>query len=603
MIASNISRSLKFAAIPTLVVLFLALYPQLNLWMASGMQVSGAYFVSNYDEVAYSAYVNSLIAGRPRNNDPFTGNDHPEGESLYSIQFIPAYAVALPARVLGISAPTAFLILNFLIPVLSVLTLFFLIRAVTDDDLIAAIGAGVVLCFGTAAAFQGELREMASGAALIHFFPFLRRYQPGVAFPVFFAFCISVWKMFKSEERSSGIVYAFMSGTLFAVLVFSYFYLWTSAAAWFACFGILWIANRPNDRLSSAVRAGITTVIGFAAVGGFFGLLSGRGENTDSSQLLTFTRMPDLFALPEIIGLIIILAVVCLVLRRKMEFNSPRVLITLSFAVTPFVLFNQQVVTGRSLQPVHYEIFIANYLVLTAAVFLAALVMQSNEAGSAAATIRRGLIYAGILAAVWGFIESTLTASKYGGFERLRVAAMPALDYLRKQQATAPNSVGQYPAVLSTDLMVADFIPAVTTFRPLWNPHTNSAGGVSVAENKELFFRYLYFSGFDAKDLAEALDGNVFEVRAALFGNGRALSALDSGARPVTGSEMQDEVVRYQDYIAAFDRQRAADPPLAYAVVPTEQEPDLRRLDQWYLRDGGTDHGVYKVYKLTPRLP
>ena len=73
MTESNISRSLKFAAIPTVIVLFLAVYPQLNLWMATGKPGSGAYFVSNYDEVAYSAYVNSLIAGRPRTNDPFTG--------------------------------------------------------------------------------------------------------------------------------------------------------------------------------------------------------------------------------------------------------------------------------------------------------------------------------------------------------------------------------------------------------------------------------------------------------------------------------------------------------------------------------------------------
>lgn len=599
MTESNFSRSLKFAAVPTIVLLFLAVYPQLNLWMATGKLDSGAYYVSNYDEVAYSAYVNSLIAGRPRTNDPFTGNDHAAGESLYSIQFIPAYAIAWPARALGIPAATAFLILNFLLPILSVLALFFLIRSVTGDDLVAAVGSGAVLCLGTAVAFQGELRELVSGGALIHFFPFLRRYQPGLTFPLFFLFCTTAWKMFTAEKRSNGFGYAVAAGSLFAVLVFSYFYLWTAAAAWFGCLSVFWVVSRKMERVRTFERIAIVAVFGLAAIGGFFWLLSNRSENTDSVQLLTQTRMPDLFALPEVIGILIALLTAYLIWKGKLALASPRTLITLSFAMTPIVLFNQQVVTGRSLQPVHYEIFIANYLVVTSAVLLAALMMQTD---ALAAAVRRSLIYAGIIAAIWGFVETTSTASKYSGYERLRVAAMPALDYLRTQDA-APDSNGRYPAVLSPDLMVADFVPTVTSFRPLWNPHSNSAGGLNIAENKELFFRYLYFSGFEPKELAEALNGNVFEAKAALFGGGRALSALDSEAQTVTRDEMQEAVAKYQAYINAFDGKQAAEPVLSYAIFPAEQEPNLSRLDKWYIRDAGTVFGVFKVYKLTPRQP
>lgn len=599
MTESNFSRSLKFAAIPTVIVLFLAVYPQLNLWMATGKMDSGAYYVSNYDEVAYSAYVNSLIAERPRTNDPFTGNDHAAGESLYSIQFIPAYAIAWPARVLGIPAATAFLILNFLLPILSVLALFFLIRSVTGDDLVAAVGSGAVLCLGTAVAFQGELRELVSGGALIHFFPFLRRYQPGLAFPLFFLFCTTAWKMFTAEKRSNGFGYAVAAGSLFAVLVFSYFYLWTAAAAWFGCLSVFWVVSRKMERVRTFERIAIVAVFGLAAIGGFFWLLSNRSENTDSAQLLTQTRMPDLFALPEVIGILIALAVAYLIWRGKLELGSRQALMTLSFAVTPLILFNQQIVTGRSLQPVHYEIFIANYLVVTSAVLLAGLTMHAE---SVKATMRRSLVYVGIIAAVWGLVEAATTANKYNPGERLRVAAMPALEYLRSQDAE-PNGGGRYPAVLSSDLTVADFVPTVTNFRPLWNPHANSAGGVSISENKELFFRFLYFSGFSPKDLAEALNGNSFEVKAALFGGGRALSALDSGAEAVTASEMQDEVSKYQAYIAAFSSQQASDPAIAYAIFPAENETDLSRLDKWYVRDAGTVFGAFKVFKLTSRQP
>src|ERR1043165_4518424 len=100
----------KYVAVPVVIVLFLSVYPQLNVWMAKGSAWNGAYVVSNYDEVAYSSYVNALIEGRPRKSDPFIGKDNIEGETLYSIQAVPAYSIALTARIVGFSASTAFVL-------------------------------------------------------------------------------------------------------------------------------------------------------------------------------------------------------------------------------------------------------------------------------------------------------------------------------------------------------------------------------------------------------------------------------------------------------------------------------------------------------------
>src|SRR3954464_14834061 len=88
-----------FAAISLTLV---ALYPQFHLQLARGKDWNGSYAFFSQDEIAYSAYVNALIEGRPRRNDPYTGRDdaaeNPQPESLFSIQFAPAYAIALPAR-------------------------------------------------------------------------------------------------------------------------------------------------------------------------------------------------------------------------------------------------------------------------------------------------------------------------------------------------------------------------------------------------------------------------------------------------------------------------------------------------------------------------
>lgn len=588
----------KYAAIPTLIVIFLAIYPQLNIWLVKGSAWNGAYVVSNYDEVAYSAYVNSLIDGRPRKNDPFLGQDNIPGETLYSIQLIPAYTVALPAKALGLSASTAFVVLNFLIAIFSSLAIFALLRVVTKDDLLSGIGVIAVLCLGTAIAFQGELQHLILGNYLCDFFPFLRRYQPGFAFPIFFVFSISVWKMFRAESTRSAILCTIFSGALLGVLVFSYFYLWTAAVTWFGCFTLLLLIGRKEDRIGIIFRAVAVWLFGLAAIIPYFIMLSNRPQNMDDTQLLSYTRMPDLFLLPEVIGFLLVAVIVILIKKRKLNFSSPEVLLTLSLAITPFVLFNQQIITGRSLQPVHYEIFIANYLLLISVMLLIWLVMRSYESAALMLKFRRGLIYFGLAAAIWGFIESTATATRNAGYESLRDDAMPVLKYLHEQENSDGQSNGRYPTIVSTNLMVADYIPTVTSYRSLWNPHTNSAGGVNLTENKELFYRYLYYSGYDEKDVAKAMDENLYELMAALFGGGRALSALDGNAKPISRSEMEDEIKNYGKFRSEFNRAKASDPELSYIIVPTTAEPNFQKLDQWYQRDEGKEFGLFKLYKL-----
>src|SRR5258705_4722226 len=93
----------RLGVLAACVVTLLSLIPQLHLWVSQGEQWrhAVAYNQGLGDEVAYAAYINALIDGRPRLSDPYTGRDHTSNrlhpESLFSIQFIPAYAIALPA--------------------------------------------------------------------------------------------------------------------------------------------------------------------------------------------------------------------------------------------------------------------------------------------------------------------------------------------------------------------------------------------------------------------------------------------------------------------------------------------------------------------------
>ncbi|MDX6696030.1 MAG: hypothetical protein QOF02_3633, partial [Blastocatellia bacterium] len=102
----------------SLAMMMLAAYPQLRVWTARGADDFGFYAFFSEDEAAYCAYVNALIAGRPRRNDPYTGRDDKPGqaqpESLFSVQFLPPYLLAFAARVFGLSAPAVFFALTCL---------------------------------------------------------------------------------------------------------------------------------------------------------------------------------------------------------------------------------------------------------------------------------------------------------------------------------------------------------------------------------------------------------------------------------------------------------------------------------------------------------
>ena len=589
----------KFALLPVVAMAILAMYPQISLWVNKGSEWKGSYAVSNYDEVAYSAYVNALINGKPRRSDPFANTDDTAHESLYSIQFIPAYSVAAPARLFSISASSAFIFLGLLTAIFSVLALFWLIQTVTGNPALSAVGTLVIFCFGTAVAFQGELRYLVEGRILIDFFPFLRRYQPGFAFPIFFIFCVFVWRSFIQTEWKRAVSYAFLSGIAFAVLVFSYFYLWTAAAAWVSCLTVLNVFWNKDDRRRVISSAGIIGVLASLPLIAYFLMLSNQVSTPDSVLLSTNTHAPDFASPPLIIGLMVAVAIGIFAYRGRLVFREPRVLLAISYAVTPVILLNQQVVTGRVLQPVHYEIFIANYLVLIAAVLLFAMLLKAPNA-SERPRFSKALIYVAALAVVWGSIETSAPTTRNAVYANIRDDTIPAVRLIEQRVASSPPR-DRTPVVLATNFVSSDFIPTVSVLRPLWNAHTSTAGGVSIAENKRLFYLYLYYSGFTSRDLEDGLRQNVFEVTAAIFGPDRALPALGQPDKKISVAEISTEVKKYADFAAAFSAADAANPPLDYLIVPTKAEPDFTNLDRWYQRDNGESTGLFKVYGLTPK--
>ena len=116
------------------IVVVITSIPQIGLIVKRGGEWHGSYALIDFDELSYAAYLNSLIEGRPRRNNPYLGRDSDQrntGESYFSIQSLPAYAVALPARALGISTSTTLIVLARLMAFTSSVAVFWLLFQIT----------------------------------------------------------------------------------------------------------------------------------------------------------------------------------------------------------------------------------------------------------------------------------------------------------------------------------------------------------------------------------------------------------------------------------------------------------------------------------------
>ena len=166
----------RWGILVALAIALLSMFPQASLWRDRGKEWNGGNAFFYTDEHAYAAYINALIDGRPRRNDPYTGRDdssaQPLKESLFSIQFIPAYLVALPARALDLSTATIFIVLTPIFAFATALAVFWLFALITNDERAAAAFVPFVLCLGLLVSGNGVVRAFSASkpfSCICHF--------------------------------------------------------------------------------------------------------------------------------------------------------------------------------------------------------------------------------------------------------------------------------------------------------------------------------------------------------------------------------------------------------------------------------------------------
>ena len=598
-------RANTFCVIALLAIVLLSLAPQIHLWFSRGSEWNGAYAGIQGDEFLYSGYINALLHGRPRRNDPFAGQDStptsPLPESTFSIQFIPSYLITSIGRVLGASSATLFIAWLAIGGALAGLAVLFLLKTITSNRLLSGVGMLFVLTLGALAAGQGLVGLLFKSDVLFLGLPFLRRYQPLVAFPLFFVFCALFWKALVIRRN----IYSLLSGLALAVLIFSYLYLWTTAVAWLLLVAVIWLGSRFEiERFSSWQPFAIVGGLAILALVPYYNLISNRARELDEAQTMIFTRRPDLFRTSELIGFVVFAVLLLAVRRKVIERTDPRAIFAASFALLPFVVFNQQVLTGRTMQPYHFETFVVNYAALIALVILAVILWEPK--------VRRSLAWIAVACLLWGATEVTvdiLAHSKSSLAADRIVPVLRRLDQLSTQDGTLEGlrSTGKTPTMIfSPHRDVMAWAPTWTSQGTILNMGGLDFGTATHGERKESFYMYLYYSDIDAEGLRNLLSGRTDDffaghyARIAIFGHERVVPLLSSNFQPIQPNEIEEQLKIYDDYLKGFSSEKVLAHPITYVVTKTSISK-LPAIDRWYERDAGEQHGDYTLYRVKLR--
>jgi hypothetical protein len=503
-----------------------------------------------------------------------------------------------------LSAPCVFFVLTCLAALASSLAVFRLVLSITNDTRVAAAAIFFVLCLGTFGVVYGPVRLLLGFDTTYNFshLPFLRRYLPAAPFALLFVLCALVWRALTIEDERLALRSALAAGLVFGVLVYSYFYLWTAAAAWLACVSVLWLLLRPDNFRRGLKSLAIIGGLSSLALVPYFYMVSARAPTMDTMQLLALSHAPDLSRSSERLGVILMLVLVSAMRRGLVEMKNYAALFALSFALAPLLIFNQQIITGRSLQPLHYEMYVTKYLALLSLVLIIVLLWRARR-GAAAKLPVRALFIVALLAFGWGMVE-TIVAT--GRMKQATLGRDEARHVAARFAEISRASIDRHPdlrsLVLYTNIAHADSAPALAPQPVLWSPHTPAFSGLTWEENKERIYRLLYFNGFDettvnAQDI-EQLDYQTKYLLRSLVGWGHAEAAWSVNWQPVRPEEIYGELLNYADYRALFDYERAAQLPLSYVVTTTQEAVDFSNLDRWYERDAGEAIGKFIIYRV-----
>jgi hypothetical protein len=598
-----------WASLTGLLFAAVALAPQFDLLNERGTNWNGVYAVSEFDELAYMAYVQNVIDGKPRRSSPFSGRIDdartPQKESLFSIQFFSTYPLALTARVLGLSGSQAMILLSAAVGFLSAFAVFSLFYALFQNAPLSFVGTTTVLFSGALVAGQGSVIAFISPETLKYYFSmmFLRRTNPATSFPALFLFFLFAFQFLIARPGKLKIGFGAAAFGCFTFTVYSYFYHWTTALAWFFALTVVWmIFNFERFKKEIFYLAGFGLSLVLVLVPWAL-MLSNRAASMDSAQLLVYTRQPDLWRIPTILSYLTIAGLFFLNRKDWLSVREPKFILLLSLALVSPVVFNQQIITNHSLQPFHYQYFCANYI---AAFALLAVIFEVGRKLIQLDHFNKTLVLLVGAMLLLGYFDVLSSIYLFRKHNAWRDELYPAAQRIKSENPGNFSQENPPSVIMPFDFSHGDYLngedlPGLASQPTMWSPHLSMFPDIDWTENVDRFNKFLYFQNFTPERVSKEFADKNGWLLFGYFGPGRVSSLLTTEYNPVTKAETDEIVEQYAEFCRRFNHLEAQKPAISFVLVHAEFPNDLTNIDRWYERGEGEQIGKYILYRVRLR--
>ncbi len=464
--------------------------PQLVFIEQEGSDYRGLYMMTTDGEKFYLARMHEFY-DEGRVGNPFLYEHKFYGPMFYSSGG--ETLLAIPGKLLGISVPTLNLIYKFLLPAVQFLLAYALLFRLTGK--VGWSIAGALMMFTGLVWFEWEYLKhnlyhaLQTGAIRDLWYRPYALYIGRPVHPEFSQLLLLLYlhvslAIHESKERNNFKKFIAL-GSILALSFYVYFFSFTFFLAFNAALCVIWYFFGKRMLIRDLLMTtGVAFLVGTPPLWAIYSAMH-HPEYARVAQALWVE--PTHRAVISLSGLILTLLVFACIVRKKTYAETgiarDRLLFLSGLLVTAFLVVNQQVVTGISLQYIHYFRAFNHPVFVIVLTFLGHTFFEHMLSGRSSQRPRFAFIARALPWCAAGFFAVTGVYFQYTAYlhdapiVHKEQRYMPAMDWLA---ANTPKD-----SVVMTNETLSEFVPLFTNDNVMWNNGYVPAGFLVPSERTE----------------------------------------------------------------------------------------------------------------------
>lgn len=508
------------------------------------------------------------------------GKDNPTIFPLLS-----SMVVAYLGQIFALDINNTLLLSRLVLPFIVFLLIYSFVFLISKRKQIALSGASVLLFADSILGFSG-LSAMLYGVSPDNFLRLARPVNPAMIYIFLFSFLISFWVFYRDKKWIFGVASVIFLGLNF----YNYFYTWTYLYA-FGALLLLLLAIKKEWRevfRIGAVFLGALIVATPYFLNAYRASLFPTFEEVGLRNGLILTHQPLFIGLTSIAVLLVFL----FFFPRE---DKDKYLFGLAIVLTPFVTLNQQILTGKIVEPDHYHWFFHKPLgVIFVLITIFCLLDRLNSTFYKKALVSV-ILMASVATGVFVQVSSYYYDRRDGGniaIERQRYG--PVMKWLAekapKEAVVFANNEISHLTVIYTPLNV--FYHRAASFSSFF---------ATEARQQEILFSFFRLRRVGAETAMEAFSQSINQVSSDLYGTyyRKFLGTYEEMPK----EKLQEVVGLYQKTLsvptAAWLYEIWKKYEVEYLVWDKKTDP-LWRLDQYKYLKKVAEFGDIAIYQFIP---